>query len=29
MNFASIKTVFDHSGYVFPINPLHNAFPNR
>ncbi|GAX85516.1 hypothetical protein CEUSTIGMA_g12932.t1 [Chlamydomonas eustigma] len=28
MTFATIKTVLDHSGYIFPINPLHDLFPN-
>ncbi|KAG1667366.1 hypothetical protein FOA52_001426 [Chlamydomonas sp. UWO 241] len=28
MNFATIKTVLDHCGYLFPVNPLHDAFPN-
>eukprot|EP00798_Chlamydomonas_sp_ICE-L_P030975 gene30975-7171_t len=27
--FASAKTVLDHSGYMFPINPLHNLFFNN
>lgn len=29
MNFATIKTVLDHCGYLFPLNPLHDAFPNK
>uniref|UniRef100_A0A7S0V8Y2 Fatty acid hydroxylase domain-containing protein n=1 Tax=Polytomella parva TaxID=51329 RepID=A0A7S0V8Y2_9CHLO len=28
MTFATVKTVLDHCGYRFPINPLHNVFPN-
>lgn len=28
MTFATIKTVLDHCGYVFPVNPLHDCFPN-
>lgn len=28
-SFASIKTVLDHSGYRFPLNPLHDVFPNN
>jgi sphinganine C4-monooxygenase len=27
--FASVKTVLDHSGYRFPVNLLHGAFPNN
>jgi sphinganine C4-monooxygenase len=27
--FASIKTVLDHSGYRFPVNLLHDVFPNN
>lgn len=27
--FATAKTVFDHSGYTFPVNPLHPLFPNN
>lgn len=26
--FSSVKTVLDHCGYRFPINPLHDLFPN-
>lgn len=26
--FATLKTVIDHCGYTFPINPIHNLFPN-
>lgn len=26
--FATCKTVFDHCGYRFPINPIHELFPN-
>ena len=26
--FATCKTVLDHCGYRFPINPLHDLFPN-
>lgn len=28
LNFATLKTVLDHCGYLFPINPLHDCFPN-
>ncbi len=28
MNFATIKIVLDHCGYSFPLNPLHDLFPN-
>lgn len=28
MSFATIKTVLDHCGYSFPLNPLHDLFPN-
>lgn len=28
MTFATVKTVLDHCGYVFPVNPLHDALPN-
>uniref|UniRef100_A0A7R9VB25 Fatty acid hydroxylase domain-containing protein n=1 Tax=Chlamydomonas euryale TaxID=1486919 RepID=A0A7R9VB25_9CHLO len=28
INFATAKTVLDHCGYVFPVNPLHGLFPN-
>ncbi len=24
-----VKTVLDHSGYRFPVNPLHPLFPNN
>lgn len=27
-SFATVKTVLDHCGYVFPVNPLHDLFPN-
>lgn len=27
--FASVKTVLDHSGYRFPVNPVHGLFPNN
>lgn len=27
-SFSTIKTVLDHSSYVFPLNPLHNVFTN-
>ncbi len=26
--FSTVKTVCDHSSYRFPLNPLHNLFPN-
>jgi sphinganine C4-monooxygenase len=26
--FSTIKTVVDHSNYRFPLNPLHDVFPN-
>uniref|UniRef100_A0A7S0RXB2 Fatty acid hydroxylase domain-containing protein n=1 Tax=Chlamydomonas leiostraca TaxID=1034604 RepID=A0A7S0RXB2_9CHLO len=26
--FSTIKTVVDHSNYRFPLNPLHDLFPN-
>lgn len=26
--FATMKTVIDHCGYKFPVNPIHNLFPN-
>ncbi len=26
--FATCKTVLDHSNYRFPLNPIHNLFPN-
>eukprot|EP00877_Chromochloris_zofingiensis_P004654 jgi/Chrzof1/1418/Cz10g07090.t1 len=26
--FATVKTVLDHSGYRFPVNLLHDVFPN-
>lgn len=26
--FATVKTVLDHCGYRFPVNPLHDVFPN-
>lgn len=28
MTFATCKTVMDHCGYRFPVNPIHNLFPN-
>jgi sphinganine C4-monooxygenase len=27
--FATVKTVLDHSGYRFPVNLLHDLFPNN
>mmetsp|Transcript_5029 Transcript_5029/g.10892 ORF Transcript_5029/g.10892 Transcript_5029/m.10892 type:complete len:296 (+) Transcript_5029:260-1147(+) len=27
--FSTCKTVLDHSGYTFPVNPLHYVFPNN
>lgn len=27
--FSTIKTVLDHSGYTWPVNLLHGAFPNN
>uniref|UniRef100_A0A383VA56 Fatty acid hydroxylase domain-containing protein n=1 Tax=Tetradesmus obliquus TaxID=3088 RepID=A0A383VA56_TETOB len=27
--FSTVKTVLDHSGYRFPVNPLHGLFPNN
>jgi sphinganine C4-monooxygenase len=27
--FATVKTVLDHSGYRYPVNLLHNCFPNN
>eukprot|EP00878_Enallax_costatus_P004983 GHUV01005240.1.p1 GENE.GHUV01005240.1~~GHUV01005240.1.p1 ORF type:complete len:272 (+),score=58.96 GHUV01005240.1:369-1184(+) len=27
--FSTVKTVLDHSGYRFPVNPLHDVFPNN
>jgi len=27
--FATVKTVLDHSGYKFPVNLLHDCFPNN
>ncbi|KAJ9520676.1 hypothetical protein QJQ45_007535 [Haematococcus lacustris] len=27
-SFSTAKTVFDHCGYVWPLNPMHNLFPN-
>lgn len=26
--FATVKTVLDHCGYRYPVNPLHDLFPN-
>lgn len=26
--FSTVKTVLDHCGYRFPVNPLHDMFPN-
>ena len=26
---ATMKTVLDHCGYRFPVNPIHNLFPNN
>jgi len=27
--FSTVKTVLDHSGYRFPVNLLHDVFPNN
>lgn len=27
--FSTVKTIADHSGYCFPVNPLHPLLPNN